>query len=350
MFPADDRHWVEVRDYVRAQAGTQATIMAPVEFLEFFPNAYHYHVDVLLPLDMYDLVLVHKGMLDQLAPGSLAELLARYVPVMANEVFVVLGRGKGISWWRVGMRRHAAPLAYAAARDSELSESSSNPSTESKRVAVVVCAYNRPLVLARTLPRIVALGAPTLVVVDGVDTELGRECEVVADAAGAAVMALPQNRGLPCATNAGLAYWLADPSVEWISLFEDDAEVRPRALEALAGVADAVSRPILTGYQTSLHPTVRVQRVNGVEVHLQRSAPGVHLHGHRDYWTRVMPIPSPYLGAPKPSGGRPGQGSDSDWWITAWAPDSVVKQGGYVACVPGLVEHPGTSRGANSTW
>jgi hypothetical protein len=60
-----------------------------------------------------------------------------------------------------------------------------------------------------------------------------------------------------------------------------------------------------------------------------------------------MPIPTPYLGAPKPTGGRPGQGSDEDWWVTAWSPNAIAKRGGYVICVPGLVRTFDVER---STW
>ena len=47
MFPEHDPYWTQVRDFILSAADTNAVLMAPTEFLEYFPNAYHYHVDTL---------------------------------------------------------------------------------------------------------------------------------------------------------------------------------------------------------------------------------------------------------------------------------------------------------------
>jgi len=78
----------------------------------------------------------------------------------------------------------------------------------------------------------------------------------------------------------------------------------------------------------------------------RRPLPGI-LHAHRNYWSRVLPIPTPYLGSASPGWGE-GQGADVDWWVVSWAPQSIVKQGGYIACVSGLV-HPWRSPATDST-
>jgi hypothetical protein len=80
-----------------------------------------------------------------------------------------------------------------------------------------------------------------------------------------------------------------------------------------------------------------------------RGISGQHIHAHRDYWRGVLPIPSPYLGAPRPGGGLAGQGPEEDFWISVWSPDSISKKGGYVACLPGLVRAFLTSA-EDSTW
>ena len=46
-----------------------------------------------------------------------------------------------------------------------------------------------------------------------------------------------------------------------------------------------------------------------------------------------MPLPSPYLGAPKPGAGA----SMEDWWIVNQAPRSAERRGLLVVCIPGLV-------------
>jgi hypothetical protein len=89
--------------------------------------------------------------------------------------------------------------------------------------------------------------------------------------------------------------------------------------------------------------------IDGRTLLYQASCPGTHLHGHRRYWERLLPIPTPYFGAPKKDRGRDGQGADEDWWITCWSPHSITKQGGAVAVIPGLVRTTSASK-TDSTW
>jgi hypothetical protein len=149
--------------------------------------------------------------------------------------------------------------------------------------------------------------------------------------------------------NAGLAWWLADSEVAWISVFQDDVDVHPDCLAQIARLQDARLRPILSGRACPLHRCYGGETIEGVETLRYRSLPGIHLHAHRDYWRGVLPIPTPYLGAPKPHGGLPGQGSDEDFWVTCWSPRSIVKRGGWVTCVPGLVRTFAPDE-APSTW
>jgi len=87
--------------------------------------------------------------------------------------------------------------------------------------------------------------------------------------------------------------WLADPGVEWISVFEDDVDVRPEALEVLARVQEPTERPILTGFYVSEHRPVGAAVISGRLAVFQRSARGTHLDAHRDYWEAVLPAPTP---------------------------------------------------------
>lgn len=356
MFPEHDPYWTEVRDFILSAADTNAVLMAPTEFLEYFPNAYHYHVDTILPLDQYDYIVLHKGMLDQLAPGSLESIIRSYSQVFVNPVFVIYAKSRV-----QGHRTRGALLREARIVDKVLVRKVLADRCKSlvllprgrhrgSTTACVVCAYNRPDMLRPCLADVLALGVPTLVVVDGQETGAQRECAEIAQHAGTASLVLPCNRGLCCALNAGVSYWLADPSVEWISVFQDDCRVRRETLEMCNRVGDPRERPLVTGHFANEHPVAGRARVAGIEVIMQPSVSGPHFHAHRDYWAGVMPIPTPYLGAPKSNQPRPGQGSDEDWWISAWAPQSVLKQGRYVICVPGLVEHMGGSRSASSTW
>ena len=202
------------------------------------------------------------------------------------------------------------------------------------RRAVLVTTYARPAALQRSLPQIMALGADTVVVVDdGSPLEAREANRTICAAAGATYLALPENRGLPTALNVGLGYLLADPAVRWISTFQDDVDVHPQALARLIAVEDATIRPLLTGYDADEHPPVDQVQIAGLTVKRKRSSPAVHLHAHVDYWAGVLPIPSPYVGAPKPRRGA----SMEDWWIVNHAPGSAEARGILVACIPGLV-------------
>ncbi|HEY2942718.1 MAG TPA: glycosyltransferase [Vicinamibacteria bacterium] len=209
----------------------------------------------------------------------------------------------------------------------------SRPGSASPRRAALVTTFDRPGALRRSLPQIGALGLPVLVVDDGSAAWAREANRALCREWDAAHLALPENRGLPAALNAGLAYWLADPAIEWVSYFQDDVDVSPALLDVLGRIEDVEKHPLLTGYDAPEHPDVEVVDLQGVRVKLKRSTPAVHLHGHASYWSGVMPIPSPYLGAPKPRVGA----SMEDWWIVSHAPRSAEQRGLLVPCVPGLV-------------
>jgi len=211
--------------------------------------------------------------------------------------------------------------------------------------AVAVTTFERPAALARALPQIASLGAPIVVVDDGSRAGVAEANRSLCERHAASYLLLPTNRGLPAAMNVALDYWLADPAVEWISYFQDDVDVRPDVLEIMSRLQHAERAPLLTGFDAADHPTVSTVENGGVLVKEKRTTPAVHLHAHRAYWASIMPIPSPYLGAPKPRIGA----SLEDWWITCHSPASVEKRGLLVPCVPGLVA-TFLSHRDDSTW
>lgn len=211
-------------------------------------------------------------------------------------------------------------------------------------IAAVITTCNRPAALARTLPQVCALGWPVLVVDDGSDsreTAWAVEPMIIAQGSRPAVhfIELPTRRGLAAALTIGVTYWLADPAVEWISVFQDDVDVRPEAgtiLEAFS--TDPVRRPLLTGHDAAEHVEVDLCIEQGRRVKFKTNARATHLHAHRDYWMSVLPVPSRGLGAPhRIPGESRGLGSNVDWWIVRDAPQSVVATGGHILCLPGLV-------------
>lgn len=199
--------------------------------------------------------------------------------------------------------------------------------------AAVVTTMNRPGALARTLPQVRVLGWPVLVVDDG---SRGDETWEIATKAGVDCLLLPSRRGLAAALTIGVTYWLADPAVKWVSVFQDDVDVRPDAGTVLE-MFSMLDHPLLTGHDAAEHVGVS-DRIRGHEVKRKTNCRATHLHAHRDYWMKVLPVPSRSLGAPHRVAGEPrGLGSNVDWWIVRDAPESVVAAGGHVLCIPGLV-------------
>lgn len=343
-FPTEDEFWMQARSFLETYAEPLDAILAPNEFLDCFSGVYHYNVSYLLPAEQFQFVVFHKGMALEIEAPVALKVLEQFHPVFANEVFVIYASAP-IAGVQPPDKVHITALMRQFDEVFEALEQSHRPPT----YAAVITTYNRPQSLARSLPQVLALGIPVVVVDDASTPENHQENCQIAQQHQVPLIGLPENRGLPNAMNVGLEYWLADPAIEWISYFQDDVDINPDTLKVLAQIQDPRDRPLLAGRDALEHPNFGTGEIAGYPVLYKRSMPGQHLHAHRDYWRGVMPIPTPYLGAPKPDRGKPGQGADEDWWITCWSPRSIVKQGGYVVCVPGLVRSFRTSA-EDSTW
>lgn len=226
-------------------------------------------------------------------------------------------------------------------------------------IGILVTTFNRPEALQRSLPQIAALGCPVLLVDDGgglIDVthseSKGREYWAQAEYmsgpyTNVQYLRIPQNRGLACAMNIGLSYWLADSSIEWISYFQDDVDVHPKMLEILSKF-QGMSK-ILTGHDAGEHPSHAPSRIDGIDYSHKWSIRATHIHAHRDFWQSVMPIPTRELGCPKRQGEGRGLGSNADWWIVRDSPHSCQKTKQPIICVPGLVRSF-LWKGEDSCW
>jgi glycosyltransferase involved in cell wall biosynthesis len=330
-FPREDSYWTEVQSFLAQHAQPQAAILAPNDFLEFFPGTYHYNVSYLFPANHFEFVVFHKGMVAEVDAQLAHQVVAEFQPVLANPVFVVYAK-------TTIPEISSPPAVHVESLLQALKNRPALPHHLTQRnYAIVVTTHNRPDCLKRSLPQFYKLNVPIVVVDDGSTATNASQNQQLANLYSATLIRIPENRGLPNAINVGVEYWLADSAITWISYFQDDVDIRPDILDVLAKLQHPIDRPLLAGQEGPEHPIVNTTEIAGYTVLLKRSMPGQHLHAHRDYWRAVLPIPTPYLGAPKADKGKPGQGADEDWWITAWSPNSIVKQGGYVVCIPGLV-------------
>lgn len=227
------------------------------------------------------------------------------------------------------------------------------------RSAVVVTRYNRPDKIERSLPSIcaaaVAVGAPILIVDDGSD----ESPDYSVHGYPLSILRLPSNRGLAGALNIGLAYWLADPTIEVIHYFQDDVEVDPLCIAAcnLVMTTHTGKHSLVTGHHAAEHRFIQDDNqtdryahhynlVEGIDVIGKFSCRATHMSATRESWMRVLPIPSRGLGLPgtRIMDGKRGTGSGVDWWVVRDSPNRLP-----VLCIPGLVRSF-AHKAADSTW
>ena len=203
-----------------------------------------------------------------------------------------------------------------------------------KTTAIVITTYNRGHVLYRAIQSVAALGLPVLVVDDGSRHDEAQFNQETCSMYQAKYLRLPENRGLACALNAGLSYWLADSGFEWISYLQDDVDVHPRLIEKMLEASQRYRCSLYTGHNSPYHPAAA--SMNGY--FLKKSCAGVHMHARAAFWKSVLPIPTFALGAPRRIEGRiKGIGSNADWWIVRDSPHSIKNRGEQICCVPNLV-------------
>jgi glycosyltransferase involved in cell wall biosynthesis len=203
-----------------------------------------------------------------------------------------------------------------------------------QNTAIVITTYNRGTVLCRALQTIAVLGSPMLVVDDGSRNDQAKFNQEACAMYGAQYMRIADNRGLACALNIGLSYWLADSRIEWISYIQDDVDVHPQLLNKMSEAIQHYRCNLYTGHNSPYHPAAA--SMNGYL--LKKSCAGVHMHARAAFWKSILPIPTFALGAPKRIAGRvKGMGSNVDWWIVRDSPHSIKSRGEQICCVPNLV-------------
>lgn len=90
-FPSRDPYWSAVARCLRERSAPGARVLAPDIFWWVLPRVHRYARTFAAPGERYDWAVLHKGMLDAVARDALREATASLQPVLANEVFVVLG-------------------------------------------------------------------------------------------------------------------------------------------------------------------------------------------------------------------------------------------------------------------
>lgn len=349
-----DPYWLEIKELLEKMRIGNRLFLAPNEFIQHFPGCSYYNAEPFIDPDLYDVVVYHKGDWPRFSVDALKRLEQSYSAIFENPIFIVLLKNQ--AEFRPSFQTYAwaKKLIYSTNARQQLrahrtEREKINGSDSGPRVACFITTFDRPKSLSRTLPQIVELGVPVLVVDDGSSAKNWKINQATADACGVPIIRAPENRGVSWAINVGVSYHLANPDIEWISYFQDDVDVHPSIMDILAQVQDPETAPLLSGRNDEQHPTKGKEKRGDLDILLKASIPAVHMHAHRDYWTGILPVPTVYAGAPHRQSPIPGQGADEDFWIGSWAPNSVLKKGRHIVVVPGLVRTFYLD-GEGSTW
>jgi SAM-dependent methyltransferase len=93
-FPYHDRYWCDAADFLEARAARRDSILAPDIFWWRFRKIYRYINTRLRPDFQYDWIVLHKGLIDELPALFIIQAFSALTPLFANEVFVIVGRGR----------------------------------------------------------------------------------------------------------------------------------------------------------------------------------------------------------------------------------------------------------------
>ncbi len=341
MYPRN-KYWKPLVRFLHEKKLEKRIFIGPEVLLYEFPKVFPYQILKDIDLDDYDFeyIVFHKKLPEDLTNDFLDLIEKSYKPVWGNHLFVVYKKNrskieklkslKHIFWTNVNLKKYRKPVLP-------------------EKQGILITTYNRPQYLKRLLDQLKNRTEEILVINDGSDERFIEDYESIKkNYPSVSFIDNIKNMGLVFSLNTGFSYFLADPGVEWIHYIQDDVILKENFFETLDRLKDKKQRPVLAGIYREPHKIFEKKEIKGIQVYMLRSAPAQHLLFHRQYLQNNLPIPNPYVGAPKADRGKPGQGADEDWWLLSWSPNSIVKKGKFVVAVPGLCYTD--AFGDESTW
>lgn len=97
QFPSQDGYWNATAEFVKSHYREGESLLGPAEFAEIIPVTHAYGASFCGSDQPYSWVVLHKGMLDDIAHRFLMSLESGYRPVFANEVFVVFAMAQRLT-------------------------------------------------------------------------------------------------------------------------------------------------------------------------------------------------------------------------------------------------------------
>jgi hypothetical protein len=324
-------YWKYLVKYLKKKGLENHIFIGPEVLLYEFPLVFPYQILKDIRLSDYDFkyIVFNKKQKYDLTNEFLDLIQKDYKPVWGNHSFVVYKKNRT-------KKEALAALKYKMFTNINF-EKYYKPEPEEK-TAILITTYNRPEALIKLLKQLKNRTEEILIINDGSAEQFRHQYNQIKEQFPQfSYIDNPKNMGLVYSMNNGFSYFLSDPDIQWIHYIQDDVIIDDNAFfEKTLQVADKDKYPVITGIYREPHKIFNKISINEQDVYLLRSIPAQHFLVHRLYLSENMPIPNPYVGAPKPDKGKPGQGSDEDWWLFSWSPKSILKRGGYIVCIPNL--------------
>lgn len=87
QFPNHDPYWLDAASYLEKHIGDTEKVIAPMEFVNIIPGKIYSYDS--WQSDHFQWAVVHKGMIEQINQSFLQFIDREFLPVFANEVFVI---------------------------------------------------------------------------------------------------------------------------------------------------------------------------------------------------------------------------------------------------------------------
>lgn len=329
MYPKN-KYWNPLVNFLKKNKLENKIFIGPEVLLNEFPKVFPYQILKDISLSDFDIpyIVFHKKLPEDLTNDYLDLIKEEYKPVWGNHLFVVFKKNRSkkeklaalkyMLYTKINFKKYYKPL-----KDS--------------KIGILITTYNRPEHLIKLLAQLKNRQKDILVVNDGSSEEYFEQYQQIKQKYNEVTyIDNSKNMGLVFSLNTGFSFFLSDPDIEWIHNLQDDIIIKDNLFEETQKIADKNLYPVVTGIYQEQHPIAKKTKIKDIEVYLLRSTGAWHFMAHRQYLMENLPIPNPYVGAPKPDLGKPGQGSDADWWLFSWSPNAVIKKDKYIACIPGL--------------
>jgi FkbM family methyltransferase len=88
----EDNYWSDAQGFLKRYVKPGENLIAPIRLKKEFEQLYPYSFSHGTAVDFFDWMLIHKGMIEKFDRPFLTTAIAKFKPVFANEVFIILAK------------------------------------------------------------------------------------------------------------------------------------------------------------------------------------------------------------------------------------------------------------------